>query len=78
MKNQLKKTLVVLAFLITGAPAIISGYLSSEEFTYGGMSAAYAVKALPDTKGPLCSNGTSYCCKGTEGSCGAAACPSCS
>lgn len=77
MKTNLKKLLFVVAFLISGAPALMTSLLSTSdiesEFIF--VSSAYA-----DTyKGPLCQGSSgSYCCKDSSGSCAAgASCTSC-
>lgn len=72
MKNSLKKMLFVMAFIVTGAPALMTSLITnsdlSDQMTL--VPAAYA-----DTyKGPLCQGSSgSYCCKDSDGSCSAGA-----
>jgi hypothetical protein len=72
MKTNFRKMFFAVALLVTGAPALMTGLLTSSDFSSNTplITAAYA-----DTyKGPLCQGSSgAYCCKDSDGSCSAGA-----
>ena len=61
MKKSFGKFVMIFAIILSGAPALVSNYLSSEESNAGELYASTLV-----LKGPLCASaGGTFCCKDT-------------
>lgn len=65
--------LFVIAFIVTGAPALMTSLLTNSE-VLSEITLVPSAYAQASYKGPLCQGSSgAYCCKDSEGSCSAGA-----